>query len=256
MGDMDLEGKDMDHLGPYSEQIEQVKQALHQAQRVVILTGAGISAESGVPTFRGADGLWRQYRATDLATPEAFARDPKLVWEFYNWRRELLAPLKPNSGHHALAQLENQVPDFFLITQNIDGLHQIAGSRKVLEIHGSIWRVRCTLCSRVAENHSVPLPVLPVCEGCGGLLRPHVVWFGEALDTLILVKAYEVLSFCQVLLIIGTSGNVEPAASMGLHAKNYGAMVAEINLEPTQYTGSYDVSILGKSGIILPQLVA
>jgi NAD-dependent deacetylase len=257
MGNVDnSEGKDVNHNGPDRKEIIQVRQALHQAQRVVVLMGAGVSAESGVPTFRGADGLWRQFRVTDLATPEAFARDPKLVWEFYNWRRELLAPLKPNPGHHALAQLENQVPEFFLITQNIDGLHQAAGSRKVLEMHGSIWRVRCTGCGRVTENRDVPLPALPTCEDCGGLLRPHVVWFGEMLDRLILAKAYEALSTCQVLLIIGTSGNVEPAASMGLHAKHHGAMVAEINLEPTPYTGSYDFTILGKAGVILPLLVA
>jgi NAD-dependent deacetylase len=257
MGNVDnSEGKDVNHNGPDRKEIVQVRQALHQAQRVVVLTGAGVSAESGVPTFRGADGLWRQFRATDLATPQAFARSSKLVWEFYNWRRELLAPLKPNPGHYALAQLENQVPEFFLITQNIDGLHHAAGSRRVLEIHGSIWRVRCTRCGQVTETHTVPLPALPACEDCGGLLRPHVVWFGETLDTLILVKAYDALSSCQVLLIIGTSGNVEPAASMGLHAKNYGTMVVEINLEPTPQSGSYDISILGKSGVILPLLVA
>jgi NAD-dependent deacetylase len=256
MGNVDnSEGKDVDLIGPHRKQIEKVKQALNQAKRVAVLTGAGVSAESGVPTFRGADGLWRQYRATDLATPEAFARDPKLVWEFYNWRRELLAPLKPNPGHHALTQLENQVPEFFLITQNIDGLHQAAGSREMLEIHGSIWRVRCTRCARVAENRTVPLPTLPACEACGGLLRPDVVWFGEALDTLILVKAYKALSSCQVLLIVGTSGNVEPAASMGLHAKTYGAKVVEVNLEPTPQSASYDITLSGKSGFILPLLI-
>lgn len=172
MGKMDNpEGKDVGQIGPDRKQIDQVKQALYLAQRVAVLTGAGVSAESGVPTFRGADGLWRQYRATDLATPEAFAKDPRLVWEFYNWRRELLAPLRPNPGHYALARLENQVPEILLITQNIDGLHQAAGSRHVLEIHGSIWRVRCSRCGGVAVNRNVPLPAMPTCNDCGAAGR-------------------------------------------------------------------------------------
>ena len=242
-------------IGEPREESERLRLVLHQAQRVVVLTGAGISAESGVPTFRGADGLWRQYRAVDLATPQAFARDPRLVWEFYNWRRELLAPLTPNPGHLALVKLESRAPEFLLITQNIDGLHHAAGSTNILELHGNIWRVRCTDCGKVTEDRSVPLPALPTCGTCGGLLRPDVVWFGEMLDRLILAKAYEALSSCQALLVIGTSGNVEPAASMGLHAKSQGAVVAEINLEPTPQTDAYDISLLGKAGVILPQLI-
>jgi len=249
------EAQEASRIGPSREEIERLRLVLHQAQRVVALTGAGISAESGVPTFRGADGLWRQYRAIDLATPQAFARDPRLVWEFYNWRRELLAPLKPNPGHLALVELERQVPEFLLITQNIDGLHHTAGSINILELHGNIWRVRCTNCGEVTEDRTVPLPALPTCGACGGLLRPDVVWFGEMLDTLILANAYEALSSCQALLIIGTSGNVEPAASMGLHAKSHGAVVGEINLEPTPQTDAYDISLLGKAGVILPQLI-
>jgi NAD-dependent deacetylase len=162
-------------------QISLIRGALAQARRVVVLTGAGISAESGVPTFRGADGLWRNLRATDLATPEAFARDPALVWEFYNWRRELLGQLSPNAAHRALVALEQRVPDFWLITQNIDGLHHAAGSRRVLELHGNIWRLRCTGCGRMTEDRQ-PLPARPICRACGQLLRPHVVWFGESLD--------------------------------------------------------------------------
>jgi NAD-dependent deacetylase len=237
-----------------AEQISRIREALARARRVVVLTGAGISAESGVPTFRGADGLWRNFRATDLATPEAFGRDPVLVWEFYNWRRELLAPLSPNAAHRALVALEQRLPDFWLITQNIDGLHQAAGSRRMLELHGNIWRLRCTGCSRITEDRR-PLPARPVCAACGQWLRPDVVWFGEALDPAILDQALAALAACQVLLIVGTSGNVQPAASMGLAAKRHGAVVAEINLEATPYSEVYDVSLLGKAGEILPRVV-
>jgi NAD-dependent deacetylase len=232
-----------------------LREKLAGAQRIVVLTGAGISAESGVPTFRGDGGLWRQYRATDLATPEAFARDPALVWEFYNWRRELLAPLEPNPGHAALAELERRAPHFTLITQNIDGLHKKAGSRNIVELHGNIWWVRCTGCGRIEEDRRVPLPGLPACGGCGALLRPNVVWFGEMLDPEILDSAYEAVNNCDAMLVAGTSGTVQPAASMGIHAKRQGAFVAELNLEPTPYSDIYHVSIGGKSGEILPQLL-
>lgn len=231
-----------------------VREKLQQFEKLVVLTGAGISAESGVPTFRGKDGLWRHYRAIDLATPEAFRNDPKLVWEFYNWRRELLSPLRPNAAHLALVNLENQVPDFVLITQNIDNLHQQAGNRNILELHGNIWRVRCTKCHRVTENHTVPLSQPPLCEACGFMLRPDVVWFGESLDQSILERAIDAIEKCQMMFIIGTSAVVQPAASMGLHAKKRGAFVVEINLEATPYTGMYDLSIFGNSGDIVPAL--
>ncbi len=233
--------------------VDLVRDRLGRAERVVVLTGAGISAESGVPTFRGEGGLWRQYRAVDLATPQAFARDPQLVWEFYNWRREVLAPLQPNPGHIALVKLEQKVPQFSLITQNIDGLHARAGSRNILELHGNIWHVRCQGCGTVAEDRSV-LPPMPLCRDCGGLLRPHVVWFGEGLDPSILTMAYEAVQLADVMMVIGTSGTVEPAASMGMVAKGKGAYLVEINLEPTPYTTLYHTSILGKSGEILPMI--
>jgi len=238
----------------HEAKIQLLKKKLAEAERVVVLTGAGISAESGVPTFRGQDGLWRQYRATELATPEAFADDPRLVWEFYNWRREVLAPVHPNPGHLALAAMEKRFPQFTLITQNIDGLHQTAGSGKVVELHGNIWWVRCNGCGELAEDRRVPLPELPTCGSCGALLRPHVVWFGEMLDPMILDQAHRALETSQVMMVIGTSGVVQPAASMGATAKRRGAFVAEINLEPTPYTGIYDLSILGKSGEVLPLL--
>lgn len=237
------------------EQLGILKERISLAKGITVLTGAGISAESGVPTFRGQDGLWRQHRATDLATPEAFARDPKLVWEFYNWRRELLAPLKPNPGHYALAEMERKAPRFTLVTQNIDGLHHVAGSQNIVELHGNIWWVRCTGCGRMSEDRNVPLPELPACSACGGLLRPHVVWFGEMLDPGILEKAYAATLACQVMMVVGTSGVVQPAASMGMNAKRQGAFVVEVNLEPTPYTGAYDLSIQGKSGEILPLLL-
>ncbi|MCK5657772.1 MAG: NAD-dependent deacylase, partial [Deltaproteobacteria bacterium] len=174
---------------------------LAESKRVAALTGAGISAESGVPTFRGKDGLWQGFRATDLATPEAFARDPKLVWNFYNWRRELLAPLQPNLAHKALIRLEEKIPQFALITQNIDDLHHRAGSKNLVELHGNIWMVRCTRCQVVSRNEEVPLPELPVCKECGGLLRPHVVWFGEQLDPTILDKAVATIRSCDTMLV-------------------------------------------------------
>jgi NAD-dependent deacetylase len=236
--------------------LEDLGRRLVEAERVTVLTGAGISAESGVPTFRGADGLWRRYRAVDLATPEAFERDPALVWEFYNWRRELLAPLRPNPAHLALLEMEQRLPRLTLITQNIDGLHQAAGSRDVVELHGNIWWVRCTQCRQVSKDRRVPLPKLPTCEACGGLLRPHVVWFGETLDANIVEKAYDAVEHCQVMLVIGTSALVQPAASMGLHARRSGAFVAEINLEPTPNSELSDMTVLGKAGVILPRLAA
>ncbi len=235
--------------------IKELKEKLWQAKHVTVLTGAGISAESGVPTFRGEGGLWKQFRAVDLATPEAFSRNPKLVWEFYNWRRELLAPLSPNPGHFALAEVERRIPHFTLITQNIDGLHEKAGSSNIIELHGNIWKVRCTRCQRVIDDRRVPLPELPACESCGSLLRPHVVWFGEMLAPQVLNAAYEAIGNSDLMIVTGTSGTVQPAASMGAQAKRNGASVAEINFEPTPLSDLYDISILGKSGEILPQLL-
>ena len=235
--------------------IKNLREKLWLAKHVAVLSGAGISAESGVPTFRGAGGLWKQFRAVDLATPEAFSRDPKLVWEFYNWRRDLIGRLSPNPGHFALAQIEERVPQFTLITQNIDGLHEKAGSRNVIELHGNLWKVRCTGCETVSEDLRIPLPELPACESCGSLLRPHVVWFGEMLEPQVLNAAYEAIGNCDLMIVIGTSGTVQPAASMGVQAKRNGASVAEINLEPTPYSDVYNISISGKSGEILPQLL-
>lgn len=221
-----------------------------------MLTGAGISADSGVPTFRGTDGLWRNFRAEDLATPEAFERDPRLVWEWYNWRRELIATKQPNQAHEALAILEGQVKDFWLITQNVDGLHRAAGSTKLSEIHGNIWKVRCTGCGTIADNRDVPMRLLPSCSGCESLLRPHIVWFGESLAPEDINRIYAALEGCEVLLIVGTSGLVYPAASFAPIAKSAGAFVVEVNLDSTPNSNLVDISLQGRAKDLVPLLIS
>ncbi|BEQ14904.1 SIR2 family NAD-dependent protein deacylase [Desulfoferula mesophila] len=236
--------------------IQAAAQRLAQAQKVAVLTGAGISAESGVPTFRGADGLWEQYRPEDLATPQAFARDPELVWRWYQWRRELISRCAPNPAHRALKDLEYRAEAFTLITQNVDGLHRLAGSRNLLEVHGNLWMVRCTACGALYEERSLELSPRPACRECGGLLRPHVVWFGESLDGRILDAAWRAAAGCQVMLVVGTSAVVQPAAGLASVAKQAGAFVIEVNLEPTPNSREVDLSLMGKAGEILPQLLA
>lgn len=235
-----------------SQRTEQLKGKLRDSRYIVALTGAGVSAESGVPTFRGENGLWKQYRAEDLATPEAFTRDPKLVWEWYNWRRQLIASLTYNAAHRALAELEQKCPHFTLITQNVDGLHKKAGSKNVLEIHGTIWKVRCTACNHTSENHEVPINILPHCEMCGGLLRPHVVWFGEPLPLDVSEETRRALEVCDFLMVIGTSGVVHPVASFPHYARAKGALVVEVNLEKTPISPIAHETLLGKAGEIVP----
>jgi NAD-dependent deacetylase len=242
------------HMG-HSAAVQELKARLAGARSVAVLTGAGISADSGVPTFRGVDGLWRTHRAEDLATPEAFARDPRLVWEWYNWRRELIATKSPNAAHYALVDLERRVERFWLITQNVDGLHPAAGSQKLSEIHGNIWKVRCTKCGQVGTNRAVPIPIPPRCPRCDGLLRPHIVWFGESLDPGDLECSFSAVRACEVLLIVGTSGIVYPAASFASLAKEAGAFVAEVNLDPTPNTQIVDVAIQGRAKDIVPALL-
>ncbi len=239
----------------FDEQIRLSKERLAQAQKVVVLTGAGISAESGVPTFRGADGIWQHYRATDLATPEAFDRDPELVWSFYNWRRELISKVTENRAHQALVTLEQIVPDFTLVTQNVDGLHHRAGSINIIEVHGNLWRVQCTECARIVVDMSVDMGKLPRCRACGGVLRPDVVWFGESLDGRLLNRAEDAARTCDVMLVIGTSGIVYPVAFLPALAKGGGAFVVEINMEETAVSPGLDMTILGKAGDIVPLLV-
>lgn len=235
--------------------LDKARSRIASAQFITVLTGAGISADSGVPTFRGTDGLWRNFRAEDLATPEAFERDPRLVWEWYNWRREILATKSPNEAHHALARLEERAKQFHLITQNVDGLHRQAGSQNLSELHGDIWKVRCTSCRLVVENRDVPLALLPHCRSCGGLLRPHIVWFGEALDEQVLADSVRSVESCDVMVIVGTSGLVYPAAMLMPAAKANGAFVMEINLDPTPYTVDATLSLQGRAKDIVPLIL-
>jgi NAD-dependent deacetylase len=236
--------------------MEAVRKWLEQARSVAVLTGAGVSAESGVPTFRDANGLWKQHRVQDLATPSAFARDPKLVWEWYNWRRSVLAEVKPNPGHFALAELEKRIPAFTLITQNVDGLHELAGSRNILRLHGSVWAVRCLKCAREFVDLRVSISELPPHCECGGLLRPAVVWFGEPLPPEIWKAAETAARSSDLFLVIGTSAVVYPAAGLAQLAKSSGARVVEINVAETPITNEIDQFLQGPSGELLPQLIA
>ncbi|HJT89665.1 MAG TPA: NAD-dependent deacylase [Bryobacteraceae bacterium] len=235
--------------------LEQARARLARAQSVAVLTGAGISAESGIPTFRGAGGLWKTYRAQDLATPEAFARDPRLVWEWYDWRRGMIAQAAPNPAHHALVRLEAAKPRFTLITQNVDGLHERAGSSRVLKLHGDIWRMRCTVCGANWPDLRASLPKLPPHCACGGIARPGVVWFGEALPEGIMQEAEHAAESAEVFLVIGTSAVVYPAAGLVPHAKTNGAAVIEINLEATAFSARVDFSFQAPAGELLPKLV-
>lgn len=236
-----------------STELKTLAEQLEKVNRVVILTGAGISAESGVPTFRGEDGLWKQYRAEELATPDAFHRNPVLIWEWYDWRRRIIREKEPNEGHRVLVRWESVFSHFALITQNIDGLHAKAGSRNVLELHGNIWKVRCTREGTISDNFDLPMKdIPPLCPSCGSLLRPHVVWFGEALPPDVLQRAFSLSSFCELMFVVGTSAVVHPAASLPLAAAEAGARIVEVNPDPTPLTHYADFSFRGKAGEILP----
>lgn len=259
--------------------ITEARDLLAAAKEVLVLTGAGISSESGVPTFRGEDGLWKRYRAEDLATPQAFARDPRLVWEWYGWRRGLIGRCEPNAAHLSLARWASRRPGVVLVTQNVDGLHARAarqvdegigrsdGSRprqdgwsdvhhEIVEIHGSIFRSRCTRCgSRTPHVEPVvadALDTLPRCARCDGLLRPDVTWFGEALEEGVLVRAVEAAAGADVCLVVGTSGLVHPAAGLPGLARDQGGTVIEINPEPTPITPICAVSLRQSASEALP----
>ncbi len=230
--------------------------ALRQARHLAVLTGAGISAESGLATFREAQtGLWAQFRPEELATPEAFARNPRLVWDWYAWRREQAAKAEPNAGHRALVTIAQKVPQLTLITQNVDGLHERAGSREVIELHGNIARMKCSVDGGLVTTWTETDQLPPPCPRCGGLLRPDVVWFGEMLPAQALQAAIHAAETCDVFLSIGTSGVVEPAASLPRIAQRRGATVAYINLDVTPAVTDRRYAINGKAGEILPALL-
>lgn len=236
------------------QRIDQVGRQLAQAARIACLTGAGISAESGVATFRDANGLWNGFRIEEVATPEAFAQDPQRVWSFYAARRQALLAARPNRGHHALVRMQQLCPEFTLITQNVDGLHQLAGSQDVVCLHGDIWIDRCDACGWRRRAEQV-VETVPSCPTCSRNVRPGVVWFGEILPQDALERAIQDCCAAQFMLVVGTSSQVHPAASLATWARQAGACVIEINLEPTPLTDIADESLLGSAGQVLSALV-
>lgn len=242
-------------MASMDEAIEKAAVHLAGAARVAVLSGAGISSESGIPTFRGAGGLWEQHRAEDLATPAAFSRDPELVWRWYDWRRGLCAKANPNAAHVIVAAIEKAVPEFLLVTQNVDGLHRRAGSAAMIELHGSIWRGRCTACAHRFDLTVVPLPTLPpLCPLCGGPARPDVVWFGESYDPLLLDNSQRFLKESDVLLVVGTSGMVSVPVYLAEAAAGAGTVVINVNPEASPISRFAAVEIPGRAGAVLPQL--
>lgn len=236
------------------DSITRAADLLARASRVVAFTGAGVSAESGVPTFRGAGGLWEGHPVEQVATPEAFAADPLMVWRFYDQRRVNLAPRRPNPAHQVLAGWQERFASFVLATQNVDSLHEDAGSRGVLHLHGSIWRVRCCRCEVEREDRTAPFPTLPPRCPCGGLLRPAVVWFGEPLPEDVLETAMVAAERCEVLLVVGTSAVVYPAAGLVEVAAGAGAAVIEVNPQASALAWLANVALRGPAGEMLPRL--
>ena len=235
--------------------IKHAAEKLAKAKYLVVITGAGVSNESGIPTFRGTDGLWKNYRAEELATPWAFERDPETVWKWYDWRRGIIGKAEPNPGHIAIKQLEDRFENFLLITQNVDGLHGRTGVKKMVEVHGNVWRVRCMREGTTSMLMDVPLASIPPRCQCGALLRPDVVWFGESLPAEALERSFRALEMCDALIVAGTSGAVYPVASFPQTVKNNGGFVIEINTEATPISSIADVALYGKSGEVLPELV-
>jgi len=230
---------------------------LRNAQSVCALTGAGISAESGVPTFRGEEGLWKKFRPEELANFNAFIRNPDLVWEWYAYRRKLIRDVKPNPGHFGLVDLERCKKHVTIVTQNVDNLHRRAGSENVVELHGNIERSYCIQCHAFVDEPSPePLTSVPMCVTCGGLVRPDVVWFGEMLPVEAFSKAESAARHCELFFCIGTSAVVFPAASLPYTALDHGALVVEINREETDLSSRAQEVLIGKAGEILPDLLA
>ncbi|MCB1323907.1 MAG: NAD-dependent deacylase [Spirochaetales bacterium] len=229
---------------------------LREARRLAFITGAGVSAESGIPTFRGAQGLWRNFRPEDLATPTAFARDPLLVWQWYEWRRALCSGAEPNAAHKTIAAIEADFSErFLLITQNVDGLHFRAGSRRMIEVHGSLFRVRCVSCQHRAEHpYRTESRLPPRCPLCDNLLRPDVVWFGETYDQIDIRRALDFLSDVSLVCVLGTSGMVPMPVHLAEHARQYGAYIVDINTAESALTPMADRSLRGAAAEILPAL--
>jgi NAD-dependent deacetylase len=247
-----------------ADDVARAREILARASCVVVFTGAGVSAESGVPTFRGADGLWKRFRPEDLATPEAFARDPRLVWEWYRWRRGLVARCEPNAAHRALAAWMARREDVTLVTQNVDDLHERAARAagapaappRLLKLHGSLFLDRCSRCAHAAAGGAgEPETDLPVCPSCGALLRPGVVWFGEALPEEWFEAAVDSARGCEACLVIGTTGAVYPAAGIVHAARASGAAVIVVDPGATEYDAIADVRLAGPAGGIVPRLV-
>ena len=235
--------------------IDRVASWIRAAEHVVVLTGAGISAESGVPVFRGAGGLWRQFRPEQLATPEAFARQPELVWEWYLWRRARIAEATPNAGHYTIARWQRQRDGVTLLTQNVDGLHPRAGSPPPIELHGNLWRVRCARdCGTRAEDDASGTPRTTLRCACGAWLRPDVVWFGEALDSLAMEQAMDAVTAADVVLVVGTSAVVYPVAALPQLAKQRRARVVEVNVEETALSADVSAVLRGRAGEVLPAI--
>ena len=240
----------------FRQSLRRLADLLREASHIVVLTGAGVSAESGLPTFRDPqEGLWSRYRPEDLATPEAFARNPETVWRWYEWRRARLRSVKPNAGHYALAELQQRVPSLSLITQNVDGLHQLAGSRDIIEFHGNIMRTVCSTQTCAGEwcagDHREP----PHCPLCDAFLRPDVVWFGEPIPAKAMQLSLAALAACDVFMSIGTSSLVYPAAGMAQQAAANGALIVEINPNATPLSSDADLVIAGPSGEVLPAAI-
>ena len=231
---------------------DQVCEKAAVARRVAVITGAGMSRESGIPTFRGRDGLWKAYRAEDLATLAAFRKDPVLVWQWYDWRRGIVAKAHPHRGHFAIAEMENFFDEFLLITQNVDGLHIQAGSQKIIEIHGSIHRARCTGCNRRFDLPSPPIFELPVLCDCGRMARPDVLWFGESYDEGLLETCMDFMGEADFVLVVGTSGMVSIPLYLCQEAARAGAFIVDINPEKGQIDQIADVAIRGTAGETLP----
>ncbi len=238
-----------------ADPMQRAAASLSNAQVVLAVTGAGISAESGIPTFRGAGGLWKGFKAEDLATPQAFAASPERVWEWYQWRQGICSQATPNAAHHALVTLEQQCPDFLLATQNVDGLHPRAGSQSLVELHGCIDKSRCTQCNQVQDVSFESGPI-PTCQECGAMTRPHILWFGETYWPGIIEDAVAHAQRAHVVLVVGTSGRVWPPIAIALKAQECGATLIEINPEESELTSRADIWLRGRASELLPALVS